>query len=106
MIEVTADAEGSVVAVLAHPGAKRNGVLGERAGSVRVAVTVPPDKGKANAAIERVLADCLGCKVAQVRLVSGATSRHKRFLVAGVGVVELRERLGRVIDPPPLIAEN
>jgi uncharacterized protein len=98
MIEVAAHAEGSVVAVLAHPGAKRAGVLGERAGALRIAVTAPPDKGKANAAIERVLADCLGCKAAQVTLVSGATSRRKRFLVVGMSVAELRERVGRVLE--------
>jgi uncharacterized protein len=98
MIEVTAHADGSVVAVLAHPGAKRAGVLGERAGALRVAVTAPPDKGKANAAIERVLAECLGCKAAQVRLLSGATSRQKRFLVVGMNAIDLRERLGRVLS--------
>ncbi len=51
--------DGVVLPVLAHPGSKRDGILGERAGALRVAVTAPPEKGKANAAIQSVLADAL-----------------------------------------------
>ena len=60
---------------------RRTRVLGERAGALRVAVTAAPEKGKANAAIADVLAEALGCKASQVGLLSGETSREKRFLV-------------------------
>jgi uncharacterized protein (TIGR00251 family) len=93
MIAIAPHADGMVVPVLAHPGAKRNAVLGERAGMLRIAATSPPDKGKANTAIQSVLAECLGCKAAQVILLSGATSRRKRFLIAGIAEEELRRRL-------------
>ncbi len=56
-------------------------------------MTAPPDKGKANAAIQSVLAKSLGCKTAQVSLISGAASRQKRFLIRGLDVEELRKRL-------------
>ena len=75
--------DGSILPVVAQPGARRNGVLGERAGALRVAVTAPPDKGKANAAIQVAARRGLGCKAAQVALVSGAASRQKRFLIVG-----------------------
>ena len=93
MIAIAHHAEGVVLPVLAHAGAKRNAVLGERAGSLRVAVTSPPDKGKANIAIQSVLAECLGCKAAEVTLLSGATSRRKRFLITGIAAEELSRRL-------------
>ena len=42
MIAVSAHPEGTVLPVLAHAGAKRNAILGERAGALRVAVTAAP----------------------------------------------------------------
>ena len=68
----------------------------ERAGALRVAVTAPPEKGKANAAIGAVLAESLGCRSSQIALISGETSRQKRFLVIGVTPDDLRRRLAAV----------
>jgi uncharacterized protein len=99
-IAIVAREDGSILPVTAQPGARKNAVLGERAGALRVAVTAPPDKGKANAAIESLLAETLGCKPAQVALVSGATSRQKRFLIQGLAPEELRRRLA---DRFPLV---
>jgi uncharacterized protein (TIGR00251 family) len=93
MIAILPHAQGAILHVVAHPGAKRNAILGERAGALRVAVTAPPEKGKANAAIPSVLAEHLGCKPAQIALLSGASSRQKRFLITGVTADELRQRL-------------
>lgn len=93
MIELTDHAEGTVIAVVAQPGARRPGVLGERNGALRLAVSAPPDKGKANAALAELLAEAVGCKASAVRLVGGQTSRQKRFLVGGVSAEEIRERL-------------
>ena len=69
-----------------------------RAGARRIAVTAPPDKGKANAAIQSLLAETLGCKAAAVALVSGATSRQKRFLIQGLAPEELHRRLAALIS--------
>jgi uncharacterized protein (TIGR00251 family) len=100
MISIARHADGLVVPILAHPGAKRDAVLGERAGMLRIAVTSPPDKGKANIAIQSVLAECLGCKAAQVTLLSGVTSRRKRFLIAKIGEEELSRRLDVLLHEP------
>ncbi len=97
MIDLTVHAQGTVLAVLAQPGAKRNAVLGTRAGALRVAVTAPPEKGKANAAIGAVLADSLGCRTSQIALISGETSRQKRFLVIGVTPDDLSRRLAAAL---------
>src|SRR6185312_11720313 len=92
-IAIVAHEDGSILPVVAQPGARRNALLGVRAGALRVAVTAPPDKGKANAAIQDLLAQALGCKTAQVALVSGATSRQKRFRISGIDPEGLRIRL-------------
>lgn len=84
--------------VKAQPGARRNGVVGEHAGSLKVAVTQAPEKGKANAAIIEVLADLLELKRGLFQLVSGATSSQKRFLVSGVSFDDLQQRIERLLD--------
>ncbi len=97
MIALLAHAEGTILVVHAHPGARRNAILGERAGALRVAVAAPAEKGKANAAIQNVLAQSLGCRPSQVALITGETARQKRFLVAGLTPEELRVRLAAVL---------
>lgn len=101
MIALTARPEGVVVPVKAQPGARKEAVLGERAGALRVAVSAAPEKGKANAAVGRVLAEALGVKASQVEILSGATSRDKAFLVTGVGLDEIRRRLEGLLAPSP-----
>src|SRR5271165_2662785 len=93
MIDLTVHAQGMVLAVHALPGAKRNAVLGTRAGALLVAVNAPPEKGKANAAIAATLAASLGCRLSEIALISGKTSRKKRFLVIGVTHDDLHRRL-------------
>ena len=69
-------------------------------------MTAPPDKGKANAAIQALLAESLGCKGGQVALVSGAASRQKRFRIIGVAPEALRRRLAAVLPhEDPIRAE-
>jgi len=92
-IQITDHADGCIVAVRAQPGARRNGIVGEQAGSLKVVVTAPPDKGRANDAIVGVLADALGLKRSQIELISGATSRQKRFIVRGLSADALRIKL-------------
>lgn len=93
MIDVSAHARGSILLVRAQPGAKRDAILGERAGALRVAVTAAPERGKANEAIVEVLADRLGCRRSQIAILTGESARDKRFLIEGLTPVEVRARL-------------
>jgi uncharacterized protein len=97
VIEVVAHAEGCVLAVRAQPGARRSGVVGEQNGALKVAVTAPADRGRANKALAEVLAEALGLKKAQVELVGGLTHRDKRFLVRGVPADLVRQRVQALI---------
>ena len=98
MIALTAHERGTVLPVKAQAGARKNAILGERAGAVRVAVSAAPERGKANEAIQAVLARAIGCKLSQVGLISGETSREKRFLIVGVTPDELRARLEAIVS--------
>jgi uncharacterized protein YggU (UPF0235/DUF167 family) len=46
---------------------------------LRVAVTAPPEDGRANAAVQAALAEALGVARTRLSLVRGATSRDKLF---------------------------
>lgn len=100
MIAAAPHARGAILPVLAQPAAKRDAVIGERAGALRIAVTAPPEKGKANEAIQSVLAKTLGCKSSCITLLSGETSRKKRFLIDGISPDELTRRLSPIINEP------
>jgi uncharacterized protein (TIGR00251 family) len=97
MVELLAHPEGTILAIRAQPGAKRDAILGERAGALRVAVTATPQRGKANASIRSVLAEAIRCKATQVALLTGETSREKRFLIAGFTPDELRPRIDALV---------
>jgi uncharacterized protein len=99
MIALTAHAHGTILPVRAQPGARKDAILGERGGSLRVAVSAAPERGKANAAIREVLAVAIGCKASRIGLLSGETSRAKRFLISGMAPDELGRRLAVVLAP-------
>ncbi len=96
-VELQAVSDGVIVPVQAQPGARRNGVTGEHAGRLKVAVTQAPEKGKANKALIDVLSEAIGVKRAQIRLMSGETASVKKFLVAGVALGTIRDRVDTLL---------
>ncbi len=98
MIVITDHAEGLVLPVRAQPRARKPGILGEQAGALKIAVTAPPEDGRANLALIEALADCLALRRSQVELLAGATARAKRFLIRGVTKTVLEQRLAELLD--------
>ena len=98
MIAIQAHAEGATLAVRAQPGAKQNAVLGEQAGALKVAVTAPPEDGRANAALVDVLKERLGVKRSQIELLSGKSNRNKVFLIRGITAERLTERVQTLLE--------
>jgi uncharacterized protein (TIGR00251 family) len=97
MIQVVSHAQGSVLAVRVQPRARRTLIVGEHQGALKVAVTAAPEKGKANEAVTRVLAEGLALSRSRVRLIAGETARDKRFLLVGIAARELTGRLRQLL---------
>jgi uncharacterized protein len=97
VIAIGEHAEGLVLPVRAQPGARKNGVLGEQAGALKVAVTAPPEDGRANKALLETLRELLHLKRSQLEMLSGETSRDKRFLVRGLMRAELVARVASIL---------
>jgi uncharacterized protein (TIGR00251 family) len=93
MIELQESEGGIVVPVRAHPKARRNAIIGSHAGRLRIAVTDPPEKGKANKSIAEILAAALNVPPSSVQLVAGAASPLKRFLITGLTLESVRDLL-------------
>ena len=60
-----------------HPRSATTRVGGSHGGALVVRVVEPRDRGRATEAALRALAEALGVPRSSIRLVRGATSRHK-----------------------------
>jgi uncharacterized protein (TIGR00251 family) len=97
MIAITDHEDGCVLPVRAQPGARRPGVQGEQAGALKVAVSAPPQDGRANEALVEALREALGVRRSQVELLAGATGRDKKYLIRGVTRAELERRVAALV---------
>jgi len=75
-----------VVRVHAQPGAKRTEVAGLHGEALKVRVAAPALEDRANEALVAFLAGRFAVPRRDVRLLSGAKSREKRFEIRGAAV--------------------
>lgn len=68
-----------IIKVRVHPRAKRDHVEEKEPNCFTIWTTAPPEKGKANEAARRLLAQALGIAPTCLELRQGATSREKVF---------------------------
>ena len=85
---VSIHADGIELTIKATPRAAKAGIAGiamDAAGEawLAVKVTAPPDGGRANEAVLRLLAKALGVPASACHVAAGASSRWKRVRVAG-----------------------
>ena len=86
-------AGGVTIEVLASAGAAVSKVRGLHGNALKVAVRAAPEKGKANAEIEELLAEFFGAAKSHVAVTAGQTSRRKRLVVMGITVAQAEERI-------------
>ena len=84
MIKLRAVEGGIVVSVKVQPNASKDRVIGEHADQIKIAVTVAPEKGKANKAVIKVLSKWLGIKSSDIQIVSGETLREKKVFIKNI----------------------
>jgi len=87
---------GTRLRLRVRAGAKRAGVLGVHGGALRVAVTAPPERGKANRAVLTLMADVLRLAPGDLEILSGRLSPDKSLHVP-LPRDEVRQRLSAVI---------
>ncbi|MDQ3793277.1 MAG: DUF167 domain-containing protein [Actinomycetota bacterium] len=91
---VAATKGGTLLNLRVSPGAKSAGIEGPYGESeIKVRVAAPPVDGKANAEVERLLAELLGVARSDISVIRGSSSRDKTLLVHSLEPAEVRSAL-------------
>lgn len=85
----------STIKIRVIPKASKNEVVGWRGDALCVKVTAPPLDGAANEAVIRFLAEVMGVKKGDVRIVAGERSRDKVVAIEGVSAEYINSKLCR-----------
>ena len=84
---------GAVLALRIIPRASKNAIQGVHGDSLKIRLSAPPVDGAANAALIEFLADTLALPRARIQLLSGATARTKRVLLAGLTAAAIQSHI-------------
>jgi len=88
------DVNGAVVfEVKVVPGSSRTAICGLLGRMLKLKVSTPAEKGKANESVVAYLAGQLGVKKNCVRIVSGRSRPVKQVQVSGISAELLRKKL-------------
>jgi len=77
------------------PGSSRSCIAGWLGEALKVRVTAPAERGKANAAVEKIVAEALSVSKESVRVVVGKTSPQKVVEITGLSEAEVFSRLAK-----------
>jgi uncharacterized protein (TIGR00251 family) len=66
------------------PGSSRNQIVGWLGDALKIKVTAPPEKGKANEAVIELLAETLGIDADAIQIESGHWSPSKIVAITGM----------------------
>jgi uncharacterized protein YggU (UPF0235/DUF167 family) len=92
------EAVSTRVLVCVAPGAAHAGVIGRHGEAWKVRVTPPPEGGRANEAVLRLLAEALVVPRNAVLLASGHGSRNKLVELTGIDPSQIEQRLSAAAE--------
>ena len=93
-LRVSEEGGGCTFQVRVVPRSRREEVVGLHGDALRIRLAAPPERGKANRALQRFLAERLSVSPSAVEIVSGHTSRQERVRVEGVSADDIGSLLG------------
>jgi uncharacterized protein len=75
------------------PGATRSRIVGRHGEGWKIHVAAPPEDGRANAAVVRLIADTVSVSRGAVSLVAGHDSKDKIVELSGIELGRVERRL-------------
>ena len=87
----------AVIKLKVIPGSSRNELVGWMDDRLKIKVTAAPEKGKANKAVVKLLAEILCIHTRDVVITDGLTSQHKTIQIGDTSQQELVTILERVL---------
>jgi hypothetical protein len=88
-VRLRQDGDDVLVWIKVVPGASRDAIVGPLGDRLKVRVGAPPEGGKANAAVERLLAEAFQRR-SEVLIVAGHGSAEKQVRICGITAEEVR----------------
>jgi uncharacterized protein (TIGR00251 family) len=85
-------------AVKVVPGAARDRIAGRLGDALKVQISAPPERGRANDRLCEVLAAVLGVPVRSVEVASGASNPRKVVAVRGLAAELVQQRLAAHLE--------
>lgn len=95
MLDIVTTNSGVILSIRTQPGSSKNRIIGEYGGRLKLAVTAAPEKGKANKAVIELLADTLRINASSIHIISGESSRDKRFVIEGLTLEDVTASLNQ-----------
>jgi len=80
------------IAVKVVPGSSKTCIAGWLGEILRIRVAAPPERGKANTAVEALITQLLGLSKGAVRIVKGKKSARKVVEIDSLSLPEIRRR--------------
>jgi len=78
------------------PGSSRDCVAGWLGDTLKVRVRAPAERGKANLAVEKIIAEAIGVSPASVCVVKGRASPRKVVEISSLSKSEVHRRLSEL----------
>ena len=79
------------------PKASRSRIVGWLGDALKIAVTAPPEGGRANSAVTELLASSLDLPTSSVQCVVGHASSRKLFEIVGLTEQQVHHRLDTLV---------
>jgi len=86
---------GVTIEIKVHPGSSRKEVRCRKDDILAVFVHSPPEKGKANKEVIKLLSKALEVPSSRLEIIKGERSRRKTILIKDICVEEVTTRLHR-----------
>ena len=90
---MSASAGQTKISLVVYPNAARNEIAGFADGILRVKISAPPVKGKANKELITFLSQRLRVGKDRLRIIKGHTARNKVIAIEGLNREEILRRL-------------
>ena len=81
------------ISVTVSPGARRSDLVGRHGDGWRARIAAPPERGRANEALCKLLAEALAVPRSSIRVVAGRSSRAKVVEIDGLELLEIERKL-------------
>ncbi len=92
-LQIRQTKKGVILTFKIVPGSSKTAVSGSYGEMIKVKIAAPAEKGKANKALVKFLAEKLSLSKNDIRILKGETNPVKQIRINGVSKEKLKEKL-------------